>query len=644
MKINKIHIDGFGKFNQLSIEEIQPALTIFKGANEAGKSTLLAFIRRMLFGFPTKRTSVNKYPPLDGGNHGGKLVFTTDSGEMCTVERYAGRQNIANVTLPDGSNGGVSELSNLLGNADQDIFENIYAFGLDELQNFDTLNNESLRDKLYSAGLGTGSISGIQKSLVQQQTSIYKKSGKIPTINKLFTDIKKLDGTINDLEKDQDKYDSLHMDFESKSKSIGQLDGERLQLKKKLKSVENMISVWDDWRTFQDSQRYIEKLPAIGSFPDNGISQLEQILDNVNDAEEIVSSLKQDMEKNNIERTNLIINEELLQQKDTIMELGNGIEKYRSERGSLPEKNAELRAKISELHDLLKELGPQWDEAKLNGFDPSIPAKETVIQKHKAIEEVDDDIKEVQNKLAQVNRDIEITNESIRDIEKKIKNNTVEINAEKVEQGLSAIRGIRRKYNDHRDKKSELKDTEREEAYLSKTQPESPVIALQAPLWPINIIIFAGIISLVYGYFIDKILVGIIMLILLTATAVAYFVSTRRKQSDDYTSVVDNTASEVIQQKAQTYSGIIQQLRDDIESLNSEMLTYAKQCGFDKIPDLELLDQKYDELKDNASKIKSLSDLNTEIAGLSPKLNMLNRQNDDLKDECDAKNKNRTEI
>ncbi|MCK5661513.1 MAG: AAA family ATPase, partial [Methanosarcinales archaeon] len=209
MKINKIHIDGFGKFSQLPIEDFQSGLTIFKGANEAGKSTLLAFIRRMLFGFPGNRTSINKYPPLGGGNHGGKLVFTTDAGERCTIERYAGRQNVANVTLPDGSNGGVDELSDLLGNADKDIFENIYAFGLDELQKFDTLNNESLRDKLYSigAGLGSVSISDVQKSLDQQQRKMYTKTGKKASINVLFTSIKTLDDTINDLEKDQDEYD-----------------------------------------------------------------------------------------------------------------------------------------------------------------------------------------------------------------------------------------------------------------------------------------------------------------------------------------------------------------------------------------------------------------------------------------------------
>lgn len=647
MKINKIHIDGFGKFSQLPIEDFQQGLTIFKGANEAGKSTLLAFIRRMLFGFPGNRTSINKYPPLGGGNHGGKLVFTTDAGERCTIERYAGRQNVANVTLPDGSNGGVDELSYLLGNADKDIFENIYAFGLDELQKFDTLNNESLRDKLYSigAGLGAVSISDVQKSLVQQQKKMYTKTGKKAYINGLFASIKTLDGTISDLEKDQDEYDLLHIELESKFKLIRDLNDEKSKLMRELSSVDNIVSVWDDWRTFQDSQNSIEKLASIEFFPDNGIDRLERIMENVSDAEAIYSSLKQEMEKNTLKRTNIIIDEELLQQRDTISELGNGIEKYRAERASLPEFKVQLNNEKDDFQELLKELGPQWDEAKLDSFDQSIPARETVIQKRKAIENVDNSIKEIQHHVAQVKRDVGKIKDNIFDIDKKIEYNTDEISAEEVKQGLNAIRTLRKKHIELNNKKSDLESTKREETIFAtiKQQPKTIAITPQNPLWPVSIILLTGIIGLAYGYFIDQLLAGIIMLALLIAIALAYFISARKKVSE-YDAGAYDSASEMPPQQDQNYSGIIQQLNDDIYLMNNEMLTYAKQCSFDKIPDLDLLDQKYEELRDNANKMESLSELNDKREELSIELNGLNKQSDDLKNECDIENKKRTEI
>ena len=74
MKIDRLYLDGFGHFNQRDISANGP-LTVISGANEAGKSTLLSFVRTVLFGFPL-RGAADHYPPLSGGNHGGRRGYT----------------------------------------------------------------------------------------------------------------------------------------------------------------------------------------------------------------------------------------------------------------------------------------------------------------------------------------------------------------------------------------------------------------------------------------------------------------------------------------------------------------------------------------------------------------------------------------
>ena len=49
MKILSLHIDGFGKLNDLDLS-FEDGLNVLYGKNEAGKSTLHTFIRGMLFG------------------------------------------------------------------------------------------------------------------------------------------------------------------------------------------------------------------------------------------------------------------------------------------------------------------------------------------------------------------------------------------------------------------------------------------------------------------------------------------------------------------------------------------------------------------------------------------------------------------
>ena len=54
MKIERLKVEGFGHFRQFELE-LKPGLNVLYGPNEAGKSTLLAFVRAVLFGFEGRK-------------------------------------------------------------------------------------------------------------------------------------------------------------------------------------------------------------------------------------------------------------------------------------------------------------------------------------------------------------------------------------------------------------------------------------------------------------------------------------------------------------------------------------------------------------------------------------------------------------
>ncbi len=85
MIIKSLEIYGYGQFVQSKIEFNKNFTEIF-GENEAGKSTIQAFIHSILFGFPTKKS---KEPILEprGNQYGGKLVLILDDGLEIEVER-----------------------------------------------------------------------------------------------------------------------------------------------------------------------------------------------------------------------------------------------------------------------------------------------------------------------------------------------------------------------------------------------------------------------------------------------------------------------------------------------------------------------------------------------------------------------------
>ena len=407
MKISALHIDGFGKFSGLSIEDLPPGLVVYKGANEAGKSTLFTFIRRMFFGIPNSRFC-NLYPPLKGGQHGGRLVVNNSSGERCVIERNTGRKDDVKVRLPDGVEGGKAELLKLLDHADRSVFENIYAFGLEELQSFETLNDQSINSKLYCAGTGVGvSISKVLESISSRENNLYKVHGSKPRINELFREIVQTNEKIAELEGVQKKYDSLHFELEQKSRLIEQLKEKYQNVKKKSDRIHSLLSVWEDWRALQESGASLKELPELESFPEKGEEKILRLQERIKDLREDISGFQQEFEKNAIRERAIFIDEKLLGKKNEVLELGGGIEKYRSECKMLPVLEMNLKEEEAKFSELLLELGPSWDEDVLNHFDRSIPARETIIQMRRAIEEAESKIKETRSELDQILNSIE---------------------------------------------------------------------------------------------------------------------------------------------------------------------------------------------------------------------------------------------
>lgn len=91
MIIEKIHIDSFGKLHDFDCS-FGPRLNIVEGENESGKSTLAAFIRFLLYGFPAARGNEvgekRKRLSWQNGRAGGSMTLTA-KGKRYRVERFA---------------------------------------------------------------------------------------------------------------------------------------------------------------------------------------------------------------------------------------------------------------------------------------------------------------------------------------------------------------------------------------------------------------------------------------------------------------------------------------------------------------------------------------------------------------------------
>ena len=226
MRIERLEIDGFGRFHDATWQ-LGDGLTVLLGANEAGKTTLLNALRALLFGFEATRDGRTWYPALAGGRRGGRLRLRTRRGETWTVERHGerGGSGALAVRAPSGNQGGQETLDRLLHGADRDLFNNIFAFGLGELQTLASLSADGVRGRIYGAGNGLGGTSALdlERVLRKQLDDVFLPRGRERPLNQVLARIEELRGEIADLSRQPQEHADAHREREALRRRATQL-------------------------------------------------------------------------------------------------------------------------------------------------------------------------------------------------------------------------------------------------------------------------------------------------------------------------------------------------------------------------------------------------------------------------------------
>jgi len=241
-------IEGFGIFRDTGLSDLPAGLTVLLGPNEAGKSTMLAFLRFMLFGFP--RGQQHKYPPLQGGRHGGRLVFEDAEG-LWTLERIQGQP--MRLFAPDGRQLGEEVLRSRLGGLDADTFKNVFAFSLFELTDIETLDREEVRERLYSAGItGAGrSAAGVLAQLRKGLEGYLRARSKEGAINKLSEALGAARRELADAMALAGRYEQLDEQLAAAEQRAAQLAEQAARLDRRRRHLERLEALYVPWNRLQ---------------------------------------------------------------------------------------------------------------------------------------------------------------------------------------------------------------------------------------------------------------------------------------------------------------------------------------------------------------------------------------------------------
>lgn len=293
MKLLKAEITEFGKYRQFSFDFTGGNQLIF-GANEAGKSTLYHFIKAMLFGFPKKQKRKRDYE-TDHAYYGGALEIEID-GEVLRIERMK-HLNKGKATVIIGDEiFPESYLQKRLAPLDSQLFEQVFTFDQEQLQQITQLDEKYLQSALLSLG-----ITGSQQLFLQaeqeekERNKIFTSRGRVLPLNQKLAEYQALQANIYTLAEKQKELAAQSQQLQSLKNAQKDLQKQWLSLQKQaqqIKQQQTHFSLFEEYQSLQQKDLQLADAADVQVLQ-QFMQQSQQLSQDIQVLESRVSQLEQ---------------------------------------------------------------------------------------------------------------------------------------------------------------------------------------------------------------------------------------------------------------------------------------------------------------------------------------------------------------
>ena len=370
MYIKDLHIEGFGIYHELILQDLPQGLVIFFGENEAGKSTCLEFLRTMLTGFPQGRQGTN-LKPLRGGRFGGSLNVITENDQQLTIARFK-EKNLGLTLTMDGQIIPPARLNELLAGVGREVYTRVFGFSLEELAT--KLSPDDVQDALYSATFGAGlnDPQAVLKFFNDGMSKLFTPRGTSAPINVALNSYRDIAQTIQNLEDEHSEYDALSLAKVNLSQTLEAVKKERQAIDAETRLLELRLSAWQQWDEWQAVGLKLEDLPVYTQFPEHGAQSLDQLLREERQKSYALARQSEKCKKLQENLAALTPNPLLLVELPNLLSLTEYKGNFRTATQRLPAQEANCKRLEDELATTLLRLGPKWNCERIRQTDLSL--------------------------------------------------------------------------------------------------------------------------------------------------------------------------------------------------------------------------------------------------------------------------------
>ena len=380
MKIKQLEVDRFRIWRDLTLPVNETGLSVFYGPNEAGKSTLMRFVRAVLYGFDA--SDIADIPRGEARIPWSGSMRVSHRGESFRLKRRSNGKTGGKLKISGHLDGRkVSDIRKMLiGDTDRDVYEDLFAFGLKELQQLATMDSRDVAERIYGLSLGPKGRSLLEaiNDIAARRRELTGETGRLPA---LFGDYQRLAVAARTPEKSRERHSQLCGEREELDEKLKSLRKRQQTLQSNQRGHEYLHRCWKPWKRVRDLSAELEALPYVGDLSKEevfeALNRLEKDISAAEKARDTLlaeaAQLRQQLDRRGGDSTfakrspairSLVEQADWLREIDTHLHSGTD----------------SLSAARVELKQAVESLGENWSVERLEAIDNSPDANIRLLQ------------------------------------------------------------------------------------------------------------------------------------------------------------------------------------------------------------------------------------------------------------------------
>ena len=390
----------------------------------------MSFLRTVFFGFPGRRDAVDRYEPLAGGIHGGRLELETTDKKKFSVSIKPGRTLAGEITIlnSDGTElSGESARKSLqiaLHGISENIYKTVFAFSLTELQRLDTLENDEINAHIYSAGTGVGDVTlpDILKTVEAEKNKIYKHGGAAQIVPKITKELERIRAEISDLKKDQERYKTTISEIDALRQEQTRLSHVIDNKRREKEKASRLKAGRDNVNELNEIEKQTSSLPSvIEKFPLNGIERLEKFEEKLAERNDELQENRNQIKNLNTQTDSIRIDNKILESETLVISL---TEERSAEAENIKRKD-EIKSNTTSLKtavaNTITDIGTDWNEDRVTAIDVGKEALENIRILAEGLSNAQVNVEKAENSLAQERKNKEESTREFQAFSRKLK-------------------------------------------------------------------------------------------------------------------------------------------------------------------------------------------------------------------------------